>query len=184
MHLLRAARRPATARWTAAHSTARHRRGQGVLDQARLPDLRHQLPRARPAHVLATTASTAGAPSCVGTGLALTREQRKALRRLGARRRQQAAASRASRREEAEVEGVADAPCPDCDGARLNPASRGVTFDGAADQRAWRACRCSDARRWVEALRARRPRRRHRARRRHRDPRAGSSSSSRSAWAT
>ena len=29
-----------------------HRRGEGVLHQARLPGLRHQLPRARPAHVL------------------------------------------------------------------------------------------------------------------------------------
>ena len=32
--------------------------------------------------------------------------------------------------EEPEVEGVVDAPCPDCGGTRLNPASRGVTFDG------------------------------------------------------
>ncbi|NJR71340.1 MAG: amino acid permease, partial [Synechococcales cyanobacterium CRU_2_2] len=29
-----------------------HRRGEGVLDQARLPDLRHELPRTRPAPVL------------------------------------------------------------------------------------------------------------------------------------
>ena len=33
------------------HADAPARRGQGVLDQARVPDLRHQLPRARPAHV-------------------------------------------------------------------------------------------------------------------------------------
>ena len=37
--------------------------------------------------------------------------------------------------EEAEVEGLVDAPCPDCHGTRLNPASRQVTFDGRADQR-------------------------------------------------
>ena len=45
-----AARRPAR-RDARRHADARGRRGQGVLDQARLPDLRHQLPRARPAHV-------------------------------------------------------------------------------------------------------------------------------------
>ena len=33
------------------HADAQGRPGQGVLDQARLPDLRHELPRARPAHV-------------------------------------------------------------------------------------------------------------------------------------
>ena len=45
-----AARRPAR-RDARRHADAQGRRGQGVLDQARLPDLRHQLPRARPAHV-------------------------------------------------------------------------------------------------------------------------------------
>ena len=35
-----------------ACSTAAHRQREGVLDQARLPGVRHQLPRARPAHVL------------------------------------------------------------------------------------------------------------------------------------
>ena len=34
-----------------ARTDARHRHAEGVLDQARLPELRHQLPRARPAHV-------------------------------------------------------------------------------------------------------------------------------------
>ena len=32
-------------------STDEHRRRESLLDQARVPDLRHQLPRARPAHV-------------------------------------------------------------------------------------------------------------------------------------
>ena len=45
------------------HADAQGRRGQGVLDQARLPDLRHELPRARPAHVQLQLASTAGARS-------------------------------------------------------------------------------------------------------------------------
>ena len=41
----------------------------GVLDQARLPVLRPQLRRARPAPVLVQLASTAGATSCFGTGV-------------------------------------------------------------------------------------------------------------------
>jgi excinuclease ABC subunit A len=57
--------------------------------------------------------------TCVGTGLALTREQRKALRRFvrddDDKGREQSFPS-----EEAEVEGLVDEPCPDCHGARLN----------------------------------------------------------------
>ena len=52
----------------AGQRTAAHRRGEGVLHQARLPGVRHQLPRAGPAHVLATTASTAGAPPASAPG--------------------------------------------------------------------------------------------------------------------
>ena len=69
--------------------------------------------------------------TCVGTGLALTREQRKAYddskRDDDPKGREQSFPA-----EEAEVEGVVDAPCPDCHGTRLNPASRQVTFDGKA----------------------------------------------------
>ncbi len=89
--------------------------------------------------------------TCVGTGLALTREQRRAyddtIRDDDNKGREQSFPS-----EEAEVEGVADEPCPDCGGTRLNPVSRGVTFDGhpitAIAQ--WSV---SDAQRWVESLR-------------------------------
>ena len=67
--------------------------------------------------------------SCVGTGLALTREQRKAyddsVRDEDAKGREQSFPS-----EEPEVEGVVDQACPDCHGARLNPAARAVTFEG------------------------------------------------------
>ncbi len=66
---------------------------------------------------------------CVGTGLALTREQRKALddsvtRDDGQGREQSFPAA------EPEVEGLVDAPCPECGGARLNAAARAVHFDG------------------------------------------------------
>ncbi|MCP5287457.1 MAG: excinuclease ABC subunit UvrA [Burkholderiaceae bacterium] len=66
--------------------------------------------------------------SCVGTGLALSREQRKALDdsvQDDDRGREQRFPS-----EEAEVEGLTDAHCPDCEGTRLNPAARAVQFDG------------------------------------------------------
>ena len=66
---------------------------------------------------------------CVGTGLALTREQRKAyddsVRDDDDKGREQSFPS-----EETEVEGLADEPCPECDGARLNAASRAVGFAG------------------------------------------------------
>jgi excinuclease ABC subunit A len=66
---------------------------------------------------------------CVGTGLQLSREQRKAyddsVRDDDAKGREQSFPS-----EEPEVEGLVDEPCPACAGARLNPASRAVTFLG------------------------------------------------------
>jgi excinuclease ABC subunit A len=88
--------------------------------------------------------------TCVGTGLALTREQRKAYddskRDNDDKGREQSFPS-----EETEVEGVADEPCPDCGGTRLNPVSRGVTFDGHSI--AWIAqWSVADARRWIESL--------------------------------
>ncbi|MCI1192516.1 excinuclease ABC subunit UvrA [Calidifontimicrobium sp. SYSU G02091] len=88
--------------------------------------------------------------SCVGTGLALTREQRRAfddsVRADDDKGREQAFPS-----EEPDVEGVADTPCPDCGGTRLNPTARAVTFDGRAisEVAAWSV---TDARRWVDGL--------------------------------
>jgi excinuclease ABC subunit A len=89
--------------------------------------------------------------ACVGTGLRLTREQRKAyddsVRDDDNRGREQSFPA-----EEAEVEGVVDEPCGECHGTRLNPVSRGVTFDGHSI--AWVAqWSVSEARRWVTGLR-------------------------------
>jgi excinuclease ABC subunit A len=67
--------------------------------------------------------------SCVGTGLTLTREQRKALddsvKDDDQKGREQSFPS-----DEPEVEGLSGAPCPDCQGTRLNPISRNIRFDG------------------------------------------------------
>ena len=69
--------------------------------------------------------------SCVGTGLTLTREQRKAFddSQLKSddkgRGREQSFPS-----EESEPEGVAGEPCTDCGGARLNAVARAISFDG------------------------------------------------------
>lgn len=88
--------------------------------------------------------------TCVGTGLRLTREQRKAyddsVRDDDNRGREQSFPA-----EEAEVEGVVDEPCPDCAGTRLNPVSRAVTFQSrpitsvAGDS-------VSEARSWIAGL--------------------------------
>ncbi|HEY2560473.1 MAG TPA: excinuclease ABC subunit A [Caldimonas sp.] len=87
---------------------------------------------------------------CVGTGLKLTREQRKAyddsIRDDDDRGREQSFPS-----EESEVEGVVDEPCPECAGTRLNPVSRKVTFEDHSI--AWIAqWSVTDARKWVETL--------------------------------
>ncbi|MGA0610495.1 excinuclease ABC subunit UvrA [Caldimonas sp. KR1-144] len=84
-------------------------------------------------------------PDCVGTGLTLTREQRKALddsvqEDNGGRERSFA---------EPEVDDVADAPCGTCHGARLNKVSRAVRFRDA-DIASLAAKSVVDARRWVE----------------------------------
>ncbi|MFG6488166.1 excinuclease ABC subunit UvrA [Roseateles sp. BYS78W] len=88
--------------------------------------------------------------SCVGTGLQLTREQRKALddsvQSDDNRGREQSFPS-----EETEVEGLTDAACPDCHGTRLNPTARSVEFEdkGIGDVAAWSV---GEAREWVKGL--------------------------------
>jgi len=88
--------------------------------------------------------------TCVGTGLALTREQRKAyddsVRDDDDKGREQSFPS-----EEAEVEGVEDIACPDCHGARLNLASRGVTFEDSAISDI-AALSVKDTRSWIDGL--------------------------------
>ena len=87
---------------------------------------------------------------CVGTGLKLTREQRKAyddsVRDDDDKGREQTFPA-----DEAEVEGLVDEPCADCGGARLNAASRGVSF---ADQSISDVARLSvhQTRAWIETL--------------------------------
>ncbi|NCT85642.1 MAG: excinuclease ABC subunit UvrA [Comamonadaceae bacterium] len=88
--------------------------------------------------------------SCVGTGLSLTREQRRALddsvQADDNRGREQSFPS-----EEAEVEGLTDAPCPDCHGTRLNATARSVEFEdkGIGEVAAWSV---GQAREWVQGL--------------------------------
>ena len=88
--------------------------------------------------------------SCVGTGLRLTREQRKAYddsrRDDDDKGREQTFPS-----EEAEVEGLVDEPCADCGGARLNATSRAITFGGEPIDRIARLS-VKQARAWLEAL--------------------------------
>jgi len=92
-------------------------------------------------------------PDCVGTGVKLTKDQRKAyddsVRDDKDRGREQTFA-------EPEVEDVAETMCPTCEGTRLNATARAVKLHGAGDQ-AWRItdiARLSviDVRRWVQTL--------------------------------
>ena len=90
-------------------------------------------------------------PDCVGTGLALTREQRRAYDDTAAdddKGRERSFA-------EPEVEDVGDAPCGSCHGARLNPTSLAVRFGkgGEGEQSIAQVAARSvgDARRWLES---------------------------------
>ncbi|MBE7366455.1 excinuclease ABC subunit UvrA [Ramlibacter pallidus] len=90
-------------------------------------------------------------PECVGTGVKLTREQRKALDDT------LVAAEDKGREQtfaEAEIEDVSDEACPVCHGTRLNAQARAVRFDktGIADIA---ALSVRDVRRWVQSLQAR-----------------------------
>ena len=88
--------------------------------------------------------------TCVGTGLKLTREQRKvyddSVKDDDNKGREQSFPA-----EEAEAEGLVDEPCPDCHGTRLNKASRGVTFEERAISDIARLS-VFEARAWVQAL--------------------------------
>jgi excinuclease ABC subunit A len=89
-------------------------------------------------------------PACVGTGLLLSREQRRAfddsVRADDDKGREQTFVS-----DEVEVEGLVDQPCPECEGARLNPMARGVSFDGRpiSEVAAWSV---AAARLWIDSL--------------------------------
>jgi len=86
-------------------------------------------------------------PDCVGTGLALTREQRKVMDDSVAednRGREQTFA-------EPDVDDVTDAACGTCDGARLNPVARAVSLRGQSIANV-SALSVKDARKWGEKL--------------------------------
>jgi excinuclease ABC subunit A len=89
-------------------------------------------------------------PDCVGTGVKLTREQRKAfddtVQADDAKGREQTFA-------EPEVEDLADEVCPRCEGTRLNDQARAVKFAGLGiDEIASLSVR--DVRLWIERLQA------------------------------
>ncbi len=93
-------------------------------------------------------------PDCVGTGVKLSKEQRKvfddSVRDDKDKGREQTFA-------EPEVEDVADVVCPSCEGTRLNATARAVKLHGVGHQ-AWRITdiarlSVTDVRRWVETLR-------------------------------
>jgi excinuclease ABC subunit A len=87
-------------------------------------------------------------PDCVGTGLALTKDQRKvfddSVKDDNNQGREQTFA-------EADIEDLADTACPRCHGTRLNPTARAVRFNGVgiADIA---ALSVSDVRAWVQTL--------------------------------
>jgi len=91
-------------------------------------------------------------PSCVGTGLALTREQRKALDdsqpddKAREKGREQSFAA-----EEPELDDLSGQPCLDCQGARLNPSARAVYFAGRGIHDVARGS-VQDTRGWLERL--------------------------------
>jgi excinuclease ABC subunit A len=89
-------------------------------------------------------------PSCVGTGLALSREQRKALD--DSKRDDDQGREKRLVAAEPEVEDLdEDAPCQTCEGTRLNATARGVQFADKAigDVAAWSV---DEAIGWVDAL--------------------------------
>ncbi|MGE4242193.1 excinuclease ABC subunit UvrA [Ramlibacter sp.] len=90
-------------------------------------------------------------PECVGTGVKLTREQRKAfddtiVTAEGDKGREQTFA-------EPEVEDLTDEACPHCKGARLNLQARAVKFDGTGIAEV-AALSVREVRHWVEGLQA------------------------------
>jgi len=87
-------------------------------------------------------------PDCVGTGVRLTREQRKvfddSVRDDDNKGREQTFA-------EPEVDDLTDAVCPSCQGTRLNATARAVRFEGVSITELARLS-VSDLRGWVETM--------------------------------
>ncbi len=89
-------------------------------------------------------------PECVGTGVALTREQRKvfddSVKDDDSQGREQTFA-------EADIEGLHDSACPACGGTRLNATARAVKFAGVTITDIARLS-VTDVRKWVQTLQA------------------------------
>jgi excinuclease ABC subunit A len=87
-------------------------------------------------------------PDCVGTGVALTRDQRKvfddSIKSDDNQGREQTFS-------EADVEDLADVTCPSCNGTRLNPTARAVRFAGVGITDIARLS-VTDVRKWVQTL--------------------------------
>ncbi len=87
-------------------------------------------------------------PDCVGTGVQLTREQRKALDDSVQSEKEK---GREQTFAEPEVEDVGDVPCTTCSGSRLSATARAVRFAGVGIADIARLS-VADVRRWVEGL--------------------------------
>ena len=87
-------------------------------------------------------------PECVGTGVALTREQRKV---FDDSVRDDSGGGREQTFAEADIEDLHDAACPACQGTRLNAMARAVKFAGVGITEIARLC-VSDVRAWVQTL--------------------------------
>jgi excinuclease ABC subunit A len=87
-------------------------------------------------------------PDCVGTGVALTKEQRKvfddSVKDDDNKGREQTFA-------EADIEDLVDATCPTCNGTRLNATARNVKFAGVGITDIARLS-VTDVRKWVQTL--------------------------------
>ena len=88
-------------------------------------------------------------PDCVGTGVKLTREQRKALDDSVLADDQK---GREQTFAEPEVEGLGDAVCPSCQGTRLNPVARAVRLGGQFAITDLARLSVSDLRAWFDGL--------------------------------
>ena len=92
-------------------------------------------------------------PDCVGTGVKLTRDQRKvfddSVQDSNEKGREK---GREQTFAEPEVEDLADTACPTCQGTRLNDTARAVKFAGVGITEI-AALSVTDVRRWIETLR-------------------------------
>ncbi len=95
-----------------------------------------------------TTANTGWCPDCVGTGVALTKEQRKvfddSVKDDDNKGREQTFA-------EADIEDLHDKACPTCSATRLNATARNVKFAGVGITDIARLS-VTDVRQWVQTL--------------------------------